>query len=116
VVFGILQTNTYGWGLSRVWSNLGLLTQNVQWLVLQGTFFVISFFVISVWTFWPGLFLMGFGIGTMLTASVNLVQSAWPEDVQGTSPASPTACRTCGRRWMSRSAARSSSPRQLPAA
>jgi hypothetical protein len=83
VVFGILQTNTYGWGLSRVWlyvalgvlilagyfvhararepsgstpavsirlfrnrtSNLGLLTQNVQWLVLQGIFFVISVFL-----------------------------------------------------------------------
>jgi MFS family permease len=184
VVFGILQTNTYGWGLSRVWlyvalgvvvlagyflhaaarerggraplfsvtlfrnrtSNLGLLTQNVQWLVLQGVFFVISVFlqqergysaiqtgltlvpatigillssamaqrmasrhpqrlliragftttVVGIalllllaredsanWTFWPGLFLMGFGVGTMLTASVNVVQSAWPEDVQG---------------------------------
>ena len=33
--------------------------------------------------FWPGLFFMGFGVGTMLTASVNVVQSAWPEDVQG---------------------------------
>jgi predicted MFS family arabinose efflux permease len=184
VVFGILQTNTYGWGLSRVWlyvalgvlilagyvvhararersggtplvsirlfrnrtSNLGLLTQSVQWLVLQGVFFVISVFlqqergysaiqtgltlvpatigillssgmaqrmasrhpqrlliragftvtVVGIallllfaradsanWTFWPGLFLMGFGVGTMLTASVNVVQSAWPEDVQG---------------------------------
>jgi MFS family permease len=37
----------------------------------------------AVWTFWPGLFLMGFGIGAMLTASVNVVQSAWPEEVQG---------------------------------
>src|SRR3954468_17559434 len=184
VVFGILQTNTYGWGLSRVWlyvalgvlilagyfvhaaarersgraplfsitlfrnrtSNLGLLTQNVQWLVLQGVFFVISVFLqqvrgysaietglmllpatigillssamaqrmasrhpqrlliragftvtivgialllwlsrtdSAVWTFWPGLFLMGFGVGAMLTASVNVVQSAWPEKVQG---------------------------------
>src|SRR3954466_4943202 len=36
-----------------------------------------------IWTFWPGLFLMGFGVGVMLTASVNLVQSAWPESVQG---------------------------------
>jgi hypothetical protein len=26
---------------------------------------------------------MGLGIGIMLTASVNLVQSAWPEEVQG---------------------------------
>ena len=184
VVFGILQTNTYGWGLSRVWlyvalglviltgyfvyararehrgrtplvsvalfrnrtSNLGLVTQTVQWLVLQGVFFVISVFLqqergysaiqtglalvpatIGIllsagmaqrmasrhpqrrliragftvtlvgiilllalaradsanWTFWPGLFLMGFGVGAMLTASVNVVQSAWPEEVQG---------------------------------
>ena len=26
---------------------------------------------------------MGFGVGAMLTASVNVVQSAWPEEVQG---------------------------------
>jgi MFS family permease len=127
-------------------SNLGLLTQNVQWLVMQGAFFVISVFLqqergysaiqtglmllpatigvllssgmaqrmasrhpqrllirggftltivglallmalarqdSAVWTFWPGLFLMGFGVGAMLTASVNVVQSAWPEEVQG---------------------------------
>ena len=127
-------------------SNLGLLTQNCQWLVLQGAFFVISvflqqvrgfsaietglvllpatiglllssaaaprmarrhsqrrlirfgFFVTalglglllalggtnpSVWSYLPGLFLMGVGVGIMLTASVNLVQSAWPESVQG---------------------------------
>jgi MFS family permease len=184
VVFGILQTNTYGWGLSRVWlyvalgaviltaffvhaharerrgrtplvsprlfrnrtSNLGLLTQNVQWLVMQGVFFVVSVFlqqergysaiqtgltlvpatigillssgmaqrmasrhpqrrliragftvtIVGILLllllaredaanalFWPGLFFMGFGVGTMLTASVNVVQSAWPEDVQG---------------------------------
>ncbi|MGK5113916.1 MFS transporter [Geodermatophilus sp. CPCC 205506] len=184
VVFGVLQTNTYGWGLSRVWlyvalgvlvlagffvhararerggrtplvsvrlfrnrtSNLGLVTQTVQWLVMQGSFFVISVFLqqergysaiqtglmlvpatvgvllasamaqrmasrhpqrllirggftltvvglalllalsrqdSAVWTFAPGLFLMGFGIGAMLTASVNVVQSAWPEEVQG---------------------------------
>jgi MFS family permease len=184
VVFGILQTSTYGWGAARVWllvalgvavlaaffgyararerggrtplispslfrnrtSNLGLLTQHVQWLVLQGVFFVISVFLqqergysaiqtglmlvpatigillssglaqrmasrhpqrvlirvgftLTVagivlllllaradsanWTYWPGLFLMGFGVGAMLTASVNVVQSAWPEEVQG---------------------------------
>ncbi|MBB3084493.1 MFS transporter [Geodermatophilus sabuli] len=127
-------------------SNLGLVTQSIQWLVMQGAFFVISVFLqqergysaiqtglmlvpatigvlissgmaqrmasrhpqrlliragftltvvglallvalvrqdSAVWTFWPGLFLMGFGVGAMLTASVNVVQSAWPEDVQG---------------------------------
>ena len=127
-------------------SNLGLLTQNLQWLVLQGAFFVISvylqqargfsaiqtglllmpatvglllssaaaprmarrhtqrrlirfgFFLTalglglllalggtrpSLWSFLPGLFVMGLGVGIMLTASVNLVQSAWPESEQG---------------------------------
>ncbi|MGY1742992.1 MULTISPECIES: MFS transporter [unclassified Blastococcus] len=127
-------------------SNLGLTTQTVQWLVMQGSFFVISVFLqqergysaiqtglmlvpatvgillssgmaqrmagrhpqrvlirggftltvvglalllalvrvdSAIWTFWPGLFLMGFGVGAMLTASVNVVQSAWPEEVQG---------------------------------
>ncbi|SFL15155.1 MFS transporter [Geodermatophilus ruber] len=127
-------------------SNLGLLTQTLQWLILQGAAFVISvylqqargfsaietglvllpatigvlvasaaaprmakrhsqrrliragFFVTalglalllalgsqrpSVWSFVPGLLLMGAGVGIMLTASVNLVQSAWPEEVQG---------------------------------
>lgn len=127
-------------------SNLGLLTQNLQWLVLQGAFFVISVFLQQVrglsaietglvllpatiglllssaaaprmarrhsqrrlirfgffltalglvlllalggthpstWSLVPGLFVMGLGVGIMLTASVNLVQSAWPESVQG---------------------------------
>ncbi|TWF74442.1 MFS transporter [Pseudonocardia hierapolitana] len=131
---------------TNVTSNLGLLTQNLQWLVLQGSFFVISvflqqvrgfsaietglvlvpatiglllssgaaprmarrhsqrrlirfgFFVTtlglglllllggtapSVLSYIPGLFLMGVGVGIMLTASVNLVQSVWPENVQG---------------------------------
>jgi MFS family permease len=127
-------------------SNLGLVTQNMQWLVMQGSFFVVSvflqevrgfsaiktglvltastvgillasvlaermakrrpqralvqlgFFVTiigmvelllfgratsSIWTFAPGLFLMGIGVGVMLTASVNVVQSAFPEKDQG---------------------------------
>jgi MFS family permease len=127
-------------------SNLGLVTQNVQWLTLQGTFFVVSVFLQTVrgysaidtglvltastvgillssgiagrlarrrpqvvlirggfvifvagilcllaladatskiWTFLPGLFLAGFGIGVMLTSSVNVVQSSWPEKDQG---------------------------------
>jgi predicted MFS family arabinose efflux permease len=127
-------------------SNLGLVTQNVQWLILQGSFFVVSVFLQTVrgysaietgliltastigillssavagrlarrrsqvvliragfittvagvvlllliadadsriWTFVPGLFLMGLGIGVMLTSSVNVVQSSWPEEDQG---------------------------------
>jgi MFS family permease len=132
-------------------SNLGLVTQFVQWMVLQGSFYVISVFFqtirgysavlaglvvtpatigilltgtrarklatrttqrrlisigfilttvgmvlvlllpliesgasyANVWYFVPGLFLMGLGIGTMLTSSVNVVQSAFPEKDQG---------------------------------
>ena len=127
-------------------SNLGLVTQTLQWLVLQGSFFVISVYVqeihgknaietgiiltpatigiltasaaaqrmasrhtqrrliragftttaigmalvlamvrdtASLWAFAPGLFLMGCGIGIMLTSSVNVVQSSTPEADQG---------------------------------
>lgn len=202
VVFGILQSGTYGWlssredftigdtvvlpagSLSPVWifislgalvlaiflfsirarerdgaeplfsitlfrsrtSNLGLITQCLQWLIMQGSFFIISVYLQQVWgynalqtglmlspatagiliasvaaprlarrhsqrrlvragfsattvgmilllalvredsgiwSFVPGLFLMGFGIGVMLTSSVNIVQSAFPESEQG---------------------------------
>ena len=127
-------------------SNLALVTQNVQWLVLLGTSFVVSAylqvvrhynaiqtgviftaatvgillsslaagrlakrfqqrsliltgFVITIpgivvlvamvkghpgaWYFAPGLFLIGVGLGVMLTPSVNVVQSAFPEKLQG---------------------------------
>jgi MFS family permease len=37
----------------------------------------------SAWAFAPGLFLIGFGIGAMLTPSVNVVQSSVPEGLQG---------------------------------
>jgi MFS family permease len=37
----------------------------------------------SAWYFAPGLFLIGTGIGLMLTPSVNVVQSSFPEHLQG---------------------------------
>jgi MFS family permease len=37
----------------------------------------------SLWAFVPGLFLIGFGLGGMLTPSVNIVQSSFPEELQG---------------------------------
>jgi MFS family permease len=127
-------------------SNLALVTQNAQWLLLLGTSFVVSAYLQvvrgynaiqtgviftaatggillssigaerfakrrtqrtlilagfattsvgiivllslvagspGVWAFAPGLFLIGFGCGLMLTPSVNVVQSSWPEDLQG---------------------------------
>jgi MFS family permease len=126
--------------------NLALVTQNIQWLMLMGTSFVVSVFlqevrgysaigtgviftaatvglllssfgaerfakrrtqrtlivagfvvtvagialllglVVStstIWAFVPGLFLIGFGLGGMLTPSVNVVQSSFPEELQG---------------------------------
>jgi len=127
-------------------SNLALVTQNLQWLILMGTSFVVSVYLqtvreysaiktgvvftaatvgllisslaaerfakrraqrsLIVWGFvltlvgvalliglvvaWssilafvPGLFLVGFGLGGMLTPSVNVVQSSFPEEQQG---------------------------------
>jgi MFS family permease len=37
----------------------------------------------SIVAFVPGLFLVGFGLGGMLTPSVNVVQSSFPEEQQG---------------------------------
>jgi len=37
----------------------------------------------SPWAFAPGLLLIGLGVGVMLTPSVNVVQSAFPEERQG---------------------------------
>jgi MFS family permease len=130
---------------SRV-ANLGLGTQLVQWLTMQGSFFVISVYLqeikhysaiqtglmltpaiigmlvtsaaaarlasrhsqraliiagfagavagmglllgvvradTGIFSWIPGLFVFGVGIGTMLTSSVNVVQSAFPESDQG---------------------------------
>jgi MFS family permease len=127
-------------------SNLGLVTQNVQWLLLMGVSFVVSVYLQtvrdfnaiktgvvftaatagilissiaaerlarrraqrtliragfvttiagialllalvgasdSVFAFAPGLLLVGLGLGVMLTPSVNVVQSAFPERLQG---------------------------------
>jgi Na+/melibiose symporter-like transporter len=127
-------------------SNLGLITQNAQWLVLLGTSFtvaaylqvvrgydavqtgviftaatagllasslgaerfakrhaqrslIIAGFIVTIvgigvllavvkgspsaWAFAPGLLLIGFGLGAMLTPSVNIVQSSFGEELQG---------------------------------
>ncbi|MFE2102520.1 MFS transporter [Streptomyces sp. PTD9-10] len=127
-------------------SNLGLVTQNVQWLLLMGTSFTVAAYLqvvrgydairtgvvftaatlgllvtslsaeslarrrsqrtlimtgfacsvvgvavlvglvgstSSAWAFVPGLLLIGLGLGVMLTPSVNVVQSAFPEERQG---------------------------------
>jgi MFS family permease len=138
----LLSTNLFR---NRV-SNLGLVTQNIQWLILIGTSFVVSAYLQVVrgynaietgviftaatvgilvsslaaerlakrrtqrtlivagfigtlcgialllalvsgspspWAFVPGLLLIGLGVGVMLTPSVNLVQSSFPDERQG---------------------------------
>ena len=37
----------------------------------------------SAWAFAPGLLLIGLGVGVMLTPSVNVVQSSFPDEQQG---------------------------------
>ncbi|MER6364017.1 MFS transporter [Kitasatospora sp. NPDC001527] len=127
-------------------SNLGLVTQNAQWLVLMGVSFTVGAYLQvvrgysaiatggvftaatvgllvsslaaerlakrraqrtlivtgfaattagivvllllvrsfdGVWAFTPGLLLIGLGLGLMLTPSVNVVQSAFPDSRQG---------------------------------
>jgi MFS family permease len=127
-------------------SNLGMVTQNTQWVMLLGTSFVVSAylqvvqghnaietgviftaatlgllvsslaaerlarrwpqrtlilagFILTIagiavlllfvrgsstaWAFAPGLLLIGLGLGAMLTPSVNVVQSSFPESQQG---------------------------------
>ncbi len=127
-------------------ANLGLGTQLIQWLILQGSFFAFSVYAqevngysaiqtgllltpgtigilvasagadrfarrhpqrwliiagflstavgmilllvlvrahAGVWRWLPGLFLFGVGVGVMLTSSVNVVQSSFPETDQG---------------------------------
>jgi MFS family permease len=127
-------------------ANLGLGTQTIQWLIMQGTFFIASVYLQQVnhysaiktgltllpatvgilvasaaadrfahrrtqrwliimgflictvgallllalvranssfWTWVPGLLLFGLGVGVMLTSSVNVVQSSFPDHDQG---------------------------------
>ncbi|MFF1560617.1 MFS transporter [Streptomyces sp. NPDC058279] len=127
-------------------SNLGMITQNVQWLLLMGSSFTVAAYLqvvrgynavqtgviftaatlgllasslaaerlakrraqrtlittgfalaivgiviliamvnsfASAWAFAPGLLLLGLGLGVMLTPSVNVVQSSFPEARQG---------------------------------
>ncbi|MEU7580855.1 MFS transporter [Streptomyces sp. NPDC041068] len=127
-------------------SNLGLITQHTQWLLLMGVSFVVATYLQvvrgydaigtgviftastvgllasslgaerfarrreqrtlvmagfavtvcglgvllalapvspSAWVLTPGLLLIGLGVGVMLTPSVNVVQSSFPEELQG---------------------------------
>ena len=60
--------------------------------------------------FLVGLFLFGLGVGAMLTPSVNVVQSSFPEEMQGEISGLPEASQTSVRRSARRSPAPSWSP------
>jgi MFS family permease len=48
-----------------------------------GVLLVVVYSSPSAWAFAPGLLLIGFGLGAMLTPSVNIVQSSFGEELQG---------------------------------
>jgi MFS family permease len=63
-----------------------------RWLIIVGFLFsVIGMILLLVlvrahsafWTWVPGLLLFGIGVGVMLTSSVNVVQSSFPDSDQG---------------------------------
>jgi MFS family permease len=63
-----------------------------RWLIIVGfVFAAIGMLLLlllvrahsSFWTFVPGLLLFGIGVGVMLTSSVNVVQSSFPDSDQG---------------------------------
>jgi MFS family permease len=63
-----------------------------RWLIIAG-FLVSAIGIIlllalvrahsAVWTWIPGMLLLGAGLGVMVTSSVNVVQSSWPDADQG---------------------------------
>ena len=52
-------------------------------LVGMGVLLLMAFGSPSAFAFAPGLLLIGLGLGAMLTPSVNVVQSAFPDELQG---------------------------------
>jgi MFS family permease len=81
---GILLSSLAAGGLSRKYSQRTLIV--VGFLVTLGGVGLLLWLVPSMSSalaFVPGLLLIGLGVGVMLTPSVNVVQSAFPEEQQG---------------------------------
>jgi MFS family permease len=70
--------------LARRWPQRTLILAGFV-LAIAGV--VVLIFIVRVsptaWAFAPGLLLIGLGLGAMLTPSVNVVQSSFPESEQG---------------------------------
>jgi MFS family permease len=81
---GIITSSAFAGRLARNRSQVVLIRAGfVTAVVGIALLLLISDATSSVATFLPGLFLMGLGLGVMLTSSVNVVQSSFPEKDQG---------------------------------
>ena len=62
-----------------------------RWLIIAGFLTAVGMILLlvlvrahaGIWRWIPGLLLFGAGVGTMLTSSVNVVQSSFPDQDQG---------------------------------
>ncbi|TDQ03361.1 MULTISPECIES: MFS transporter [unclassified Leifsonia] len=81
---GLLLTSLVAGRLAKRFSQRGLILTGFV-LCIPGVVLLIWLVAVSTteWSFVPGLFLIGAGLGLMLTPSVNVVQSAFPEKEQG---------------------------------
>ncbi|MET3567226.1 MFS family permease [Leifsonia sp. 563] len=81
---GLLLTSLVAGRLAKRFSQRGLILTGFV-LCIPGVVLLIWLVAVSTteWSFVPGLFLIGAGLGLMLTPSVNVVQSAFPEKAQG---------------------------------
>ncbi|GAA2061395.1 MFS transporter [Leifsonia soli] len=81
---GLLLTSLVAGRLAKLFSQRDLILTGFV-LCLAGVVLLIWLVAVSTteWSFVPGLFLIGAGLGLMLTPSVNVVQSSFPEKAQG---------------------------------
>jgi hypothetical protein len=72
----------------------------------------------GIWRWIPGLLLFGAGVGTMLTSSVNVVQSSFPDadqgEISGLSRSVSNLGSSLGTPWSARSWPPSSCPKEGP--
>jgi len=81
---GILVSSLSAERLAKRWSQRGLIRTGFATTVVGVVCLLLMVTTWEgAWAFVPGLLLIGLGIGVMLTPSVNVVQSSFPEELQG---------------------------------
>jgi MFS family permease len=81
---GILASSLSAERLAKRWSQRGLIRTGFVTTVIGVVCLLLMVTTWSgAWAFVPGLLLIGVGLGVMLTPSVNVVQSSFPEELQG---------------------------------